>query len=269
MNSSQRSAGSSKPAAAAWPPNRMNRSAQAVERLDEADPAVAPARGADRVADRRPDDRSGGRSRRRGVRRRGRRSRPATDRGRASPAASGPPATAIAGASTVGTSSSACWPGAWPGSGIPNAARASAIAVRIRSRRVVFAVSSVAASSAACSGVSASSSRAASSASPTRPAALSRGAMTKPTVSRSIVVARPPPRSRSAAIPGRGLVRSRSRPELRDRPVLAHHRRDVRDGPDRREVREVERLGLRVRQLAQEQPGDRERDAAPRQVRSG
>ena len=135
---------------------------------------------------------------------------------RASPARRARRATAIAGASSVGTSSSACWPGAWPGSGMPNAARASAIAVRIRSRRVVFAASRVAASSAACSGVSASSSRAASRASPTRPAALSRGRDDEAhrlEVDRH-PIARPPPRSSSAAIPGRGFVRIRSSPSF-------------------------------------------------------
>ena len=68
--------------------------------------------------------------------------------------------------------------------------------------------------------------------------------MTKPTVSRSIVAPADASASRSAAIPGRGVVRSRSRPSRAIGSVLAHHRRDVRDRADRREVRQLERLGL-------------------------
>ncbi len=114
--------------------------------------------------------------------------------------------------SSGAVSNSGCWPGAWPGSGSPNAARASAIAVRMRSRRVVFAVSRVVASASAASGVCASSRFAASSASPTRPAALSRGARTNPTVSRSTVSGATCARARSAAIPGRAAVRIRASP---------------------------------------------------------
>ena len=83
--------------------------------------------------------------------------------------------------------------------------------------------------SPASAGSSASRSRAASSASPTRPAALSRGAMANETVSRSTAAGAIRARSSSAAIPGRGARRSRSRPEPRDRPVLADDRRDVGD----------------------------------------
>ena len=166
-----------------------------------------------------------------------------------------------------GQSSHACWPGASPGSGSPNAARASASAARIRSLRVALASSRMTASVAASSGVAASSSRAASIASPTRPAAFSRGASTKPTVSRSIAgVARARPARAAPRSPGRGAVAHPLEAEAGDRPVLAHDRRDVRDRPDRREVREVAGLRLGAEQLAEQQPRDGERDARPGQA---
>ena len=89
--------------------------------------------------------------------------------------------------------------------------------------------------------------------------------MTKPTVSRSIVA------PAGAALEQRRDPGPRARPqpleaELRDRPVLAHHRRDVRDGPDRRRGPRARAPRLRVRQLAEQQPRDGERDAAAGQV---
>ena len=152
---------------------------------------------------------------------------------------------------------------------MPNAARASAMAARMRSRRVLFASSSTAASAAASSTVAASSSRAASSASPTRPAALSLGARTKPTVSRSTLSGRTLAFARRAAIPGRGAVRMRSRPSC------AIDRFSPRTGtmsetvPMVGEVGQLARLGLRAGQLAQEQARDRERDARSRQPSVG
>jgi hypothetical protein len=57
--------------------------------------------------------------------------------------------------------------------------------------------------------------------------------------------------------------------ELRDRAVLAQHGRHVRDGPDRGQVRQLEGLGLRAGQLAQEQARHRERDARAREPAIG
>ena len=135
--------------------------------------------------------------------------------------------------------------------------RASAIAVLIRSRRVTFAASRTAASSAASAGSSASSSRAASNASPTRPAAFRRGAMAKARLSRSTSAGAMPAAASSAAMPGPRIRAHPLQPELDDRPVLAEHGREIRHGPDRGEVGEAER------RVAEEQPRQRERDAAP------
>ena len=176
--------------------------------------------------------------------------------------ASAPPPMTIG--ARVGAAPGAAAPGPAPRPGPAGraAARASAIAVRIRSRRVELAVSSVAASAAASSGVSASRRRAASSASPTRPAALSRGASTNPTVSRSTDAGATRARSRSAAIPGRGRGAHPLQAEAGDRPVLAQDRRHVRHGADRGQVGEVEGVRLRGHELAEEQARDRERHAA-------
>ena len=93
-----------------------------------------------------------------------------------------------------------------------SAARASSSAVRVMSRRVSFDRSSAAAATSASAGVAASRSVAASAASPTLPAALSRGAMAKAMVSRVTAAGATPAAARSAAIPGRGVERSRSSP---------------------------------------------------------
>ena len=90
--------------------------------------------------------------------------------------------------------------------------------------------------------------------------------MANATVSRSTAAGAIRARSSSAAIPGRGARRSRSRPEPRDRPVLADDRRDVGDGPDRREVGEVERGRRAAGLVGEQQLGDLERDAAPGQA---
>src|SRR3954447_2105140 len=125
-----------------------------------------------------------------------------------------PAPTVTACGSGTSSGNSGSWPGTTLGSGRPSATLASAIAARIRSRRVAFAASRVAASSAASAASSARRSRAASSASPTRPAAFRRGAIANPTVSRSADAGLTPAFASSAAMPGRGDVRICSRPSL-------------------------------------------------------
>ena len=229
MNASQRSSGSSNPAAAAWPPCREQEVAAGVERPGQVQATVAPARGADHVAVGRPEDRAHDRRASGLVGEASRDEADDADGPRAGREERGGVGAARDPDPGVGRRrarrASACWPGAWPGSGRPNADRASATALRMRSRRVALASSRIAARAVASSGVAASRSRAASRASPTRPAALSRGASTNPTVSRSTEAAATP-----AFAEQRRDARARRRPhplepELRDRPVLAQHRR--------------------------------------------
>ena len=146
---------------------------------------------------------------------------------------------------------------------------ASASALRVRSRRTRFAAWSPAASSAASAGSSVSSSRAASSASPTRPAALSRGAMTKATVSRSTPAGDAPARSRIAASPGSGARPQPVEAEPGDRPVLAEDRGDVGDRADRRQLGQRQGPLRTARDAGEEQLGDLERHPAPGQPRVG
>ena len=131
---------------------------------------------------------------------------------------------------------------------------------------MTLAASSASAWTAASAASSASRSRAASSASPTRPAALSRGAIANETVSRSTAAGATFARSSSAAMPGRGARRMPLETEPGDGPVLADHRRDVRDRPDRCQVGQVQGRGGAAGLPREEQLGDLERDAAPGQA---
>ena len=133
----------------------------------------------------------------------------------------------------------------------------------MRSRRVELAASSASACAAASAGSSASRSRAASKASPTRPAALSRGAIANETVSRSTVAGRDPcpfeavRRSRAAARSAGGS--SPSRAIARFSP---DDRGDVGDAADRRQVGEVQGEGRSTGHVGEQELGDLERDAA-------
>ena len=86
--------------------------------------------------------------------------------------------------------------------------------------------------------------------------------MANETVSRSTAAGAIRARSRSAAIPGRGARAQPLEAEPGDRPVLADDGRDVGDGADRREVRELERGRGATGLVGEEQLGDLERDAA-------
>ncbi len=147
------------------------------------------------------------------------------------------------------------------------AARASLMAWLVRSRRVLFAVSSSVARRSASARSSVSSRAAAAADSPTRPAALIRGATANDSVSTSTASGATPAEARSAAIPGRGPAAIRASPRRTIARVLAEDRHEVRDAPDRREVREGQGGGRSTGLVGQEELGQLERDAAAGEAR--
>ena len=210
MNASQRSAGSSNPAAPACPPKRTNRSPQAVEGGPEVQAPVAPARRADHVADVGADDRrptalvdEPGRDepddpdRPRSVEQGGRGVRIGADD------------HAGRGAEVLDSGSGRA-PRRGPGA---DATRASAMAVFIRSRRVTFAASRRVGELGRLGLVLGQQQAGGLEGLPHPPGGVEpwRDARSA-TVSRSTAAGATPARSRSAAIPGRGAVRIRSRP---------------------------------------------------------
>ena len=267
MNASQRSAGSSKPAAAAWPPYRTNRSRARRQRLREVDPAVRAARGADHVAERVPT--TVGRPVSSA-------SRPAT-----SPriptghgpwssiaGASGPPLVRIAGASSVGTSEQrllarrlARVRHAERGPRLGDRRLHEVLARRVRGlerRRELGGLL-----------------RRLGEQEPGRverlPHPSGRVEPRRDDEAHGLEVgtrsARCPPRASSAAIPGRGSVR------IRSSPSFAMARFSPRIGETSETVPIVARSARSSASasasisVAEQQPGDRERDAAARQVR--
>ena len=138
----------------------------------------------------------------------------------------------------------------------------------VRSRRVRLAASSTSASASASAASSVSSSRAASIASPTRPAAFSRGASAKPTVSRS---SGPfdAARARRAASPARGAVRRRSSPRRaieRFSPTIGAMSETV---PMVARSASSRARGRPARLVVEQQLGHLEGDAGPRQAAIG
>ena len=144
----------------------------------------------------------------------------------------------------------------------PRIARASAIVVFVRSRRLRLAASSSAASAVASSGVSLSSRRAATSASPIRPAALIRGATANASVSTSTALAATPAAARSAAIPGRGSRRIRSSPRRTIARVSPRIGTMSAMLPIVARSAKLEGGGRAAGLVGEEQLGDLERDAA-------
>ena len=147
----------------------------------------------------------------------------------------------------------------------PTAARASATAVFIRSRRVRLAASSASAWLPAST----------ASVGEQQPRGLERlphpsgrieprgdGERHRLEVHRGGVDPGPLEEGRD---PGTRRAAQPFQPEPRDRPVLADDRRDVGDGPDRRQVGEVERGGRTARLVGEQQLGDLEGHAAPGQ----
>ena len=270
MKASQRSAGSSKPGRRGVAAVAQQEVVAGVERVGEVEPAVAAARGADRrrrpastggahdrgsaglvreAAGDEPDDadrpRADGERARRGPgrRRSGCPRRPARA-ARASPAG----------------------PGAWPGSGRPNAARASAIAARIRSRRVLLAVLEHGGQRGRLVGGRGEQEPGGVEGLPHPARGVEPGREDEP--DRLEVHARPGARRPAPAgprCPGRGAVRMRSRPSRaidRFSPRIGATSETV---PIVARSASVERLGLRAGQLAEEQARDRERDARARE----
>ena len=135
----------------------------------------------------------------------------------------------------------------------------------MRSRRVRLAASSASAWTAASAGSSASRRRAASSASPTRPAAFSRGAMAKDTVSRSTAAGAIAGTLQEGRDAGPWSRPEAFEPEPGDGAVLADDRGHVRHRPDRGEVGQGERRGRTAGLVREQELGDLECDATPRQ----
>ena len=172
--------------------------------------------------------------------------------------------------SASGRASGAALPGpaTAPGSGSPSASRASAIADRMRSRRVVLAASRRAASSAASSGVSASRSRARVERLPHPPGGVEPGREHEP--DRLEIHGRRAGRGRAPAGPrcrAAGAVRIRSRPS---RAIARFSPRIGTTSDTVPMVASSARSSASASapgEVAEQEPGDRERDAAAGQRR--
>ena len=180
--------------------------------------------------------------------------------------ASAPAPTVTARVSVARSGNSGSCPGASAGSGSPSATRASAMAARIRSRRVALAASSVAASVLGLGRVLGEQQAGGVERLPHPPRGVESRRDGEPDgleVGCGGFDAGPreegrDPRPRGGAHPLEA--------EPRDRTVLAQHGDDVGHGADHGELRERQGFRLGVRQLAEQQARDGERDAAAGQA---